>query len=139
MPEAGGVPRPLECIWTEEFIMIVGNTPHVEGSLLVFTLPAGTPLDVHRRFRKRIYGEETSSWAGRYRYRRKGLLDEIPHVKLYTGVIIVRKEDAKRVIAAVRENGGECIRRDLRLTREDLRVLYMAPRRVISGKMAPNR
>lgn len=117
----------------------MGNTPHVEGSLLVFTLPEGTPLDVHRRFRKRIYGEETSSWGGRYRYRRKGLLDEIPHVKLYTGVVIVRNEDAKRVVAAIRENGGECIHRGVRLTREDLRVLYTTPREIISGKRAPNR
>lgn len=107
----------------------MGNTPHVDGTILVFTLPAGTPIDVHRRFRKRIYGEETSSFGGRYRYRRKGLLDEIPHIKLYTGVVILRREDVRRVVAVVRENGGGCIQREVRLIRGDMRVLYTTSRR----------
>jgi|GEM_PF-883659 len=119
--------------------MFVGNTPHMDGILLVFTLPAGTPLDVHRRFRKRIYGEETSSFGGRYRYRRKGLLDEIPHVKLYTGVVILKKEDVGRVVAAVRDNGGGCVKREVRLIRDDLRVLYTTPGRGIAGKTARHR
>jgi hypothetical protein len=106
----------------------------MDGTLLVFTLPAGTTLDVHRRFRKRIYGEETSSWGGRYRYRRKGLLDEIPHVKLYTGVVILRKEDVRRVVKAVRENGGGCIRRKVRLIRDDRRILYTTSSRETGRK-----
>ena len=117
----------------------MGNTPHVEGTLLVFTLPAGTPLNVHRQFRKRIYGEETSSFGGRYRYRRKGLLDEIPHVKLYTGVVILRKEDVRRVVAAVRDNGGGCVKREVRLIRGDLKVLYIESRRRIDRKRVANR
>ena len=111
----------------------------MEGTILVFALPQETPLGVHRRFRKRIYGEETSSYGGRYRYRRKGLLDEIPHVKLYTGVVIVRRADAKRVIAAVRENGAECVWREVRLIKHDQRVLYMRARKKIAEKRNPKR
>jgi len=111
----------------------------MDGTLVVFTLPAGTPLDVHRRFRKRIYGEETSSFGGRYRYRRKGLLDQIPHVKLYTGVVILRKEDVRRVMAVVLENGGGCVKRQVRLIREDLRVLYRRSGREITGGKALDR
>lgn len=107
----------------EEFIKFVGNNPHMEGTLVVFALPAGTPIDAHRRFRKRIYGEETSSFGGRYRYRRRGLLDEISHVRLYTGVVILRKEDVKRLVTAVRANGGSYVLREVRLTREDRKAL----------------
>ena len=112
----------------------MGNTPHVKGTILIFTLPPGTSLDAHRRFRKRIYGEETSCGRGRYRYRRKGLLDKVPHVKLYTGVVIVRKEDARQVAAAVRENGGECAQREVSLTRRDWKILFKMPREEATGK-----
>ncbi len=43
---------------------------------------------------KRLVGQRTSSHGGTYVYRRKGLLDEIPHVRLIRGVITVGTEDA---------------------------------------------
>lgn len=33
--------------------------------------------------------EATSSWGERYRYRRKWLLDKVPHVLLHTGVVLL--------------------------------------------------
>lgn len=95
----------------------------MRGTLLVFSLPPDTPLSVHRQFRKRFYGEETSCAGGRYRYRRRGFLDDVPHVKLYTGVIIVRKESAERVRKEVLAYGAQCIEREIILTDDDKRML----------------
>ncbi len=39
---------------------------------------------------KRLVGQRTSSHGGKYVVRRKGLLDEVPHVRLIRGVILLR-------------------------------------------------
>lgn len=99
-----------------------------DGVLVVFRLPDGTPVEVHRRFRKRIYGEATSSWEGRYQYRRRGLLDEVPHVLLYTGVVIVREQDEGRLVRAVREYEAQVTRRRVELIASDIRALGLRSR-----------
>ncbi len=68
----------------------------MEGSLIAFRLAT---YDKNRASElvKRLYGQRTSSHGGKYVYRRKGLLDEIPHVRLIRGVIIVRREDTGKV------------------------------------------
>ena len=55
--------------------------------------------------------------------RRKGLLDEIPHVRLIQGVVIVRTEDAGKVLAVLEGMGAEAHRRTIELTPEDRKVL----------------
>jgi len=99
----------------------------MRGTLLVFSLPHDTPLAVHRQFRKRIYGEETSCARGRYRYRRRGFLDDVPHVKLYTGVIIVLKESAEGVKQELLACGAQCIEREVVLTDKDKKMLAEEP------------
>ena len=49
----------------------------------------------------------TRSRGGRYVYRRRGLLDETPHVRLIRGVGIVRMEDVGRVAAMFGDVGAE--------------------------------
>jgi len=100
----------------------------MHGALLVFFLPPRSPLGAHRRFRRAVYGEQTSSWSGRYRYRRRGLLDDLPHVLLYTGVVIVRDEDAGRLRRAIERNGGTVFRRTVKLAPADARALGLRPR-----------
>ncbi len=90
-----------------------------EGILLVFHLPVGSPPGKHRTFCRRVYGEETSSWGGKYHYHRKGLLEDIPHVRLYWGVVIVGKRDGRKVVRKLREEGATTIVRRIMLTRED--------------------
>jgi hypothetical protein len=65
----------------------------MKAVIVVFHLPVGTPSKVHKEFRRKVYGEATSSWKGRYHYRRKGFLDGIPHVLLYWGVVIINRHD----------------------------------------------
>ena len=69
---------------------------------------------------KQLYGQATSSHGGRYRYRRRGLLDDIPHCRVIRGVLILRARDADRVAGWLRERGAEVHAREVRLTQEDL-------------------
>jgi len=93
------------------------------GTLLVFHLLPGTPRSIHNRYMKKLYGEETSSWKGKYHYHRKGLLDEIPHQKLYTGVIIVQSKNAHRVLTFLGQYFAIIHVRKVKLTKDDCRVL----------------
>ena len=72
---------------------------------------------------KKLYGQNTSSHKGRYRYRRKGLLDEIPSHRLIRGVIIVRKEDKDKVLNLLKKFNADVNIREVVLTSEDIEAL----------------
>jgi hypothetical protein len=57
------------------------------------------------------------------KYRRRGLLDEIPHRKLIRGVIVVSTKDANEVIKFLQKFNAELHVRDVVLTPEDRKVL----------------
>lgn len=94
-----------------------------EGVLVVFHLPPGSPKSGHNRFRWRIYGRDASSWGGKYAYHRSGFLDEMPHVLLYTGIVILRPEDGPALVGLVREEGGVAMTRRVVLEDEDREAL----------------
>ena len=96
-------------------------------SLLVFRLPPGTPNGEVGRFVKKFYGQATSSWKGKYTYRRPGLLDGIPHRKLLRGVVIVRQKDEVKVLTFLEEWKAKVEVRAIRPTAGDLRVLEKEP------------
>ncbi|CAD7767067.1 MAG: hypothetical protein DNFNHJIP_00473 [Candidatus Argoarchaeum ethanivorans] len=75
------------------------------------------------QFCKKFYGQDTSSHGGKYRYRRHGLLDNIPHIKLIGGVIIVTKDSTQKVIDFLRGYDAEFHIRDVILLYEDEVVL----------------
>lgn len=91
--------------------------------MIVFRLPPGTPNRELGRFVKKFYGQETSSWEGRYKYRRRGLLDEIPHRKLLRGVVILRKGNLEKVLDFLREWKAEVEVRRIYPAPEDLAML----------------
>src|SRR3989304_1199860 len=110
----------------------------MDGALVVFPLPAGSPPAAHKAFRRALYGEDPSSWGGRYASRRRGLLDDVPHARLYWGVVILRREDAPRLLAAVRRNGGTAVSRTVRLTGADRKAPSSPPPLVCSqARCAP--
>src|SRR3972149_4128382 len=100
----------------------------MDGDLLVFHLPAGSTPARHKAFRRRLYGEDPSAGGGRHPSRRRGLLDDLPRVRLYWGVVIVRKQDAVKLSAIVRRNGGEAMLRAVRLPEADRKVLSLSSR-----------
>jgi hypothetical protein len=70
---------------------------------------------------KQLYGQGTST-RGKM-YRRRGLLDKIPHRKLIRGVIVLSARDANEVIKFLRKFNAEVHVRDVVLTHDDKKAL----------------
>ena len=93
------------------------------GSIIVFRFKEKTEQKSINLFCKKFYGQDTSSHGGKYHYRRQGLLDNIPHIKLIGGVIIVTKDSAGKLIDFLREYEAEFYVRDVILLPEDEIIL----------------
>jgi hypothetical protein len=89
------------------------------GNIFVFRFKKKTEQKSINQFCKKFYGQDTSSHGGKYRYRRHGLLDNIPHIKLIGGVIIVKKDFAEKVTEFLREYNAEFYIREVILLHED--------------------
>ncbi|TET90925.1 MAG: hypothetical protein E3J35_04625 [Methanomassiliicoccales archaeon] len=94
----------------------------MKGVLIAWTLP---DVDKTRTstLSKGLYGQETSSHGGKYIYWRKGLLDDIPYVKLIRGVVIVKEKDSKRVVEFLKGYDAKVHVREVTLSRRDERTL----------------
>jgi hypothetical protein len=90
--------------------------------LIAWSLPGATKTE-SSAIVKILYGQETSCGGGRYVYWRKGLLDDIPYVKLIRGAFIVRKEDSMKVVQFLEENEVVVSVRQVVLTARDEIVL----------------
>lgn len=93
------------------------------GKLFVFTIFKNNEHKNIDKFCKKFYGQETSSHGGKYHYRRHGFLEDIPHIKLIRGVIIVPTDSAEKVIQFLEEFNAEFFMRDVILLPEDEAVL----------------
>ena len=98
----------------------------MEMVIQVFHLPPKMRNSELGKFVKRFYGQDTSAQSGRYRYRRKVLLDSIPHRKLQRGVTIIRKSDLETVMKTLIEWNAVVDQRKIEPTEEDLKVLQKA-------------
>lgn len=96
----------------------------MHGKIIAFTLPRRDRKTVNQ-FCKKFYGQETSCLKGRYRYRRKGLLDHIPHRKLIRGLIIIPPEFEREVIDFLEGFDAEYYTREVKLTGEDKKALKL--------------
>ncbi len=97
-----------------------------EVVILVFRLPPKVPNVRASQFCQRLYGQSVSSWGGKYRYRRRGALDAIPHRKLLRGVVVLRRSEAGPVLSVLEEFRAVVEVRAIRPTREDLTALRKA-------------
>jgi len=95
----------------------------MNGKIIVFRFKEKTEQKSINQFCKKFYGQNTSSHGGKYQYRRHGLLDNIPHIRLIGGVIIVTKDFAEKVIDFLKEYNAEFYIRDVILLYEDEVVL----------------
>jgi len=98
-------------------------THTMKGTLIAFTIDTGKDRTRASDFAKKFYGQETSSHQGKYRYRRHGLLDDIPHCKLIRGVIIVKNEDVEQVTEFLKKNSALFHSRIIELTKKDCETL----------------
>ena len=113
-------PRPMQ---PKVINLMPYNSPHMFGILIAYRLKSPHDPNTASVLVKKLYGQNTSSHGGRYRYRRKGLLDEIPSRRLIRGVIIVKEGDQENIIEFLREFQAEIHIRKVVLTQEDLAAL----------------
>ena len=95
----------------------------MNGILIAYRLRTPHDPNVASALVKKLYGQNTSSQGGKYRYRRKGLLDEISSSRLIRGVIIVRKKDKNKILELLNEFEAEIHVREVVLINKDLKAL----------------
>ena len=93
------------------------------GVLVAFRVMKGSSHALTNQFCKKFYGQDTSSHGGKYRYRRPGFLDDIPHHKLIRGVLVLREKDADRVVKFLDQYNAEIHVRSVTLTKNDIEAL----------------
>lgn len=91
--------------------------------LVILGLPPRTPQPRANRFVQKFYGQDAITRSGRYRYRKAGLLDGLPHRKLRRGVVVLRERDWPKVEAFLRDWGADFEVRVIKPTPEDLSAL----------------
>lgn len=91
----------------------------MDGYIVIFTLPPKKKNVEISKFCQKFYGQNTSSWGGKYRYHRHGLLDDIPHRKLAKGVVLVFEDDLETVVGFLEGYNAHIYARNVRLTKED--------------------
>ena len=91
------------------------------GALITYQLPT---LDSSRRtrFAEKVLGQDRR--VGSRSYRRRGLLDRLPHWKVNRAVVVVRDKDRARVVKAIREWTAEVYWWPIPLTHRQRRRLY---------------
>ena len=72
---------------------------------------------------RKLYGYNNYSYYGRYRTRVKGLLDEIGAIRVFKSAIIVRNEDAYKVITLLKEYGAEIFTKKVILNKNEIEKL----------------
>ena len=95
----------------------------MNGAILIFRLPPKMRNSDISKFCQKFYGQETSSHGGKYRYRRRGLLDGVPYRKLTRGVVVLRHEDLDLVVDFLREYASKIHIRKMELSENDLEML----------------
>ncbi len=95
----------------------------MEVCILVFHLPKKMNNTDLGKFMKKFYGQDSTSWKGKYTYHRHGLLENIPHRKLLRGVLILRNEDAPKVLEFLGQYSLTLHVREIKLTPDDEKTL----------------
>ena len=93
------------------------------GTMIIYRLKPPQNPNMASVLVKKLYGQKTTSHKGKYQYRRKGLLDDIPAHKLIRGVIIVREEHKDTVLSFLNEYDTEVFVRRVELEDDDLKAL----------------
>ena len=91
----------------------------MNGTMILFQFPEKTEHGVINKFMQRFYGQDSSSWNGKYKFHRHGFMEDIPHRKLQRGVIILRKGDRERVLDFLGEYSLTLHVREMKLTPDD--------------------
>ena len=97
----------------------------MQGKLVVFRVYKNAKDGVKNnptfinRFVQKFYGQDTTNHKGKYKHHRRGLMEDIAHIKLIRGVIIINGSDLEKVLNFLKEYNAEIYARDIILTPED--------------------
>lgn len=92
------------------------------GCLIVFKLQKEMKSTPRAKFFSGLYGGLNKSNYGRYTYRRKGLLDEMPHIRLSRAVIIVRTKDKEKILEFLQDKACVEIREVILQKKDKLKL-----------------
>jgi len=95
----------------------------MKGRLIAFTLPTGNDKITSSAFTKALYGQKTSTHHGKYVYRKRGIMDDIPYRKLIRGVFVIQDKDKKQIIDFLERFSAEYYVRVVELTEEDCEIM----------------
>ncbi len=94
------------------------------GAIIVYRLPVGLPAARRVRFLENVWGQTRT--ARGYTVRRHGALERIPLWKVGRGVVVVRADDAARVVKELKHWKAEVRWWPIRLEAEQVRHLKAA-------------
>ena len=94
------------------------------ATLICYSLGPNRSQAERNKFRKMLWGYIDHSNRGKYKYNRKGIMSNIPHIKLAKAVFIVKHEDAKRIIKLMKKFNAIYHTRTAILTKEDINTSY---------------
>ena len=95
----------------------------MNGTMILFQFPEQTDHNTVNKFMQKFYGQDSSSWNGKYKYHRHGFMEDIPHRKLLRGVVILRGEDVPEVLDFLGKYSVMLHVREIRLTPDDEKIL----------------
>ncbi len=95
----------------------------MNGTMILFHFPEKSDHGTINKFMQKFYGQDSTSWKGKYPYHRHGLLENIPHRKLLRGVLILRNEDAPKVLEFLGQYSLTLHVREIKLTPDDEKTL----------------
>ena len=95
----------------------------MNGTMILFQFPEKRDHNTVNKFMQKFYGQDSSSWNGKYKYHRHGFMEDIPHRKLLRGVLILRGEDVPEVLDFLVKYSVMLHVREIRLTPDDEKIL----------------
>lgn len=97
------------------------------GKMIAFRVQAMTSQAKLNKFCRKFYGYTDKSCHGKYIYKRKGLLDDIPHINPIRSLLIVKNEDCDKIISFLEKYNAETFIRDVILEEMDMKKLQLEP------------
>lgn len=96
----------------------------MEGKIICYNLKtSGLSRSDLDRFLRELAGHNDKSNYGRYNYRKRGILDDIPHIKPVRCVIVVSSKESTPIIFLLKKYTIDAYIRDITLTKSDLKIL----------------
>jgi len=93
----------------------------MKGKIICYNIKSSNILRSDMdRFLREFAGHDDKSNYGKYSYRKRGLLDNIPHIKPVRSVIIVSSNESAPIIDLLRSYKINTYIRDIILTKEDV-------------------